>query len=291
MTASAPRLWRSALFMPASNARALEKSRGLDADILVFDLEDATAEADKESARTMAADRIASREGRAAHVIRVNALDSDWIAADVKAAADANADAIVIPKVAAAADLEAVRRMLPAGAQTPLWAMIETPRALMNLKEIAQAADTGLEALVFGGNDMTSELRARPGADRAELVPHLAATVAAARACGLIALDGVFNDVKDAEGCEAEALQGRRLGFDGKTLIHPAQIDLANRAFSPASDEVDWAEAVAAAFDAPENQGKAVLSVNGEMVEILHLTRARRILAMAAQHENRNAGQ
>jgi len=283
------RLWRSALFMPASNARALEKSRGLEADILVFDLEDAVAEADKTSARNQAAERLAERSGRAVHAARVNGLSTPWAKADLVAAGAAGADAVVLPKIESAADPHEARRILSAkGLHTPIWAMIETPRALLSLKDIvSQAAETGLEALLFGANDMLAELGAQRSPDRAALVPHLAQTVAAARAYGLAALDGVFNDVRDADGFAAEARQGRALGFDGKTLIHPGQIEAANRAFAPDAQEIAWAEAVAAAFDAPENAGHAVLAVDGEMVEQLHNRRARRILAAARQQEAR----
>lgn len=282
MTEPAARACRSALYMPASNARALEKSRTLAADILIFDLEDAVGEADKQAARGMAAGRVKDRGDSAAqHVIRVNGLETEWAQADLDAAAGAKPDAILIPKIETGAALHESRRRLSAhGFKIPLWAMVETPLALMNLREIAGEAEaTGCEALVAGTNDLVSDLHADPGDDRAALIPHLAMIVAAARAYELIALDGVFNDLEDTTGLAAEARQGRSLGFDGKTLIHPNQIEAANTAFAPSETEIEWAEAVAAAFADEDNHGKGVLRVKGEMVERLHLKRARRILA------------
>ncbi len=282
MTNPRARPCRSALYMPASNARALEKSKTLAADILIFDLEDAVGEADKKTARGMAAGRVAGRgESKAGHVIRVNGLETGWAHDDLDAAARVQPDAILIPKIETGAALHEARRRLSAhGFKTPLWATVETPLALMNLRDIAGEAEaTGCSALVAGTNDLASDLHADPGGGRVALLTHLAMIVAAARAYELIALDGVFNDLEDTDGLASEARQGRALGFDGKTLIHPNQIEAANAAFAPSEAEIAWAEAVAAAFNYAANRDKGVLRVEGKMVERLHLKRARRILA------------
>lgn len=266
---------RSCLYMPAANARALEKAKSLPADVLIFDLEDAVAPEAKDEARERVADAV--REGGYGEreiVVRINAADSEWGAADLAAIVPAAPDAILLPKVTRAADIESV-----AADGLPLWAMIEMPLAILNIAEIA-AAD-GLAAFVMGTNDLAKEMRAQTTPQREAFAFALSAAVTAARANDLIVIDGVFNAIDDANGLIAEAQQGRMLGFDGKSLIHPAQIDTANAVFAPSEEDVAQARAIVAAFAAPENAGKGVLRVDGKMAERLHLAEAERCVAIA----------
>jgi len=267
---------RSALFLPASNPRAIEKARTLDCDVAILDLEDAVAPETKADARAAAVQAI--RDGGFAPRlgVRINGLDTDWGADDLKALSDAGATLIVAPKVDDADAARALTAALPSGAV--LWAMIETPRALLNLNAIA--AVDGLEALMLGVNDLAQGLRTGASPDREPLKPWLAATVAAARAHGLLAVDGVYNAFTDAQGFAAEAAQGRLYGFDGKSLIHPSQIAAANAAFSPSETEIAWARAVVAAFSAPEAGGKGAIRVDDQMVERLHFSEAERVLGV-----------
>jgi len=271
--------WRSALFVPGSNARALEKSASLPADIFIFDLEDAVAPAEKADARQTVADRLGQRAGGARLCVRVNAIATDWFDGDVRMAVEAGADAIILPKAEGPDDVRALRGQLSIlRSKAPVWAMIETPLGLLHLREMALTADeTGLTALIAGANDLRAELRARAMSGRTDILPHLAAILATARAAGLAALDSVYNDFSDTEGFAAEARQGCDLGFDGKTLIHPSQIEAANAAFSPSQGERDWARRVIEAFEAADGKGVAVL--DGEMIEELHVRRARALLA------------
>lgn len=274
MSLTRPR--RSALYMPASNARAVAKARTLDCDVVILDLEDAVAPEAKAAARDAAV--AAMREGgfgRRELVVRVNALGGEWGAPDFAALAEVKPDAILVPKVDDAATAAAC---VAKAENVPVWAMIETPGALLRLDAIA--ATPGLAALVMGTNDIAKDTRIRPGAERLPFLGFLAATVAAARAHGLIALDGVYNAIDDAAGFARECEQGVDFGFDGKTLIHPAQIEACNAAFSPHADEVAWAQEVVAAFAAPEAAGKGVIRVQGRMVEGLHLRQAERLLAL-----------
>jgi citrate lyase subunit beta/citryl-CoA lyase len=272
---------RSALYMPASNARAIEKARGLDCDVVILDLEDAVAPDQKAAARDQAVAAVrAGGFGRRELVVRANALDTEWGADDLAALAGAAPDAVLLPKVSSPEALHAARAALGEG--PALWAMIETARAIFDLPRIADAAAaTGLAAFVVGPNDLAKEMRCRPGTTRAPLLPILTQVVLAARMAGLVALDGVMNVLDDAEAIEAECRQGLDWGFDGKTLIHPAQIAPANRVFTPSEEEVAWARQVAAAFDAPDAADKGALRVAGKMVERLHLEEARRTLAIA----------
>jgi len=275
---AAVRQRRSALYLPASNARAIAKARTLDCDVVILDLEDAVAPDAKAVAREQAV--AAVREGGFGArelVVRVNAIGSEWGAADLAALAGTPADAVLVPKVYSGRDVAAYAQAIGG---VPVWAMIETPRAVLRLEDIASSA--GLAALVIGTNDLAKDMRATPGADRLPLHGMLANTVAAARAFGLAVLDGVHNAIEDREGFAAECAQGARFGFDGKTLIHPSQIDLCNTAFSPDADDLAWAERVVAAFDQPDNAGKGVIRLDGDMVERLHLDSARRTLAIAA---------
>lgn len=271
---------RSALFMPASNARAIEKARSLDCDVVILDLEDSVAPELKAGARDQAiAAAAAGGFGSRELLVRVNALNTPWGTDDCRAVADAGFAAVVLPKVSHVADLEAARALL---GTVPLWAMIETCAGMLNLPAIvASAGANRLEGLLAGTNDLAKEMRCTPGPERTPLLGHLAMIVTAARAAGLIALDGVCNVIQDGDVLAAECAQGAAFGFDGKSLIHPAQIAAANRAYGPTADAVAWAERVIAAFALPENAEKGVIRVDGEMVELLHLEQARRIALMA----------
>lgn len=267
---------RSVLYLPASNARAVEKARGLSCDVAVLDLEDAVAPEMKHDARAAAV--AAAHEGGFGPRlgVRINALDTPWGADDLKALKDAPVDLIVAPKVESAAMVHALSEGMRPGAD--LWAMIETPRALVDLRDIAEA-DGALSGLMLGVNDLAKDLKTGPSPDREPLKPWLAAVVAHARANGLSVIDGVFNRIKDGTGFVAECAQGRLYGFDGKSLIHPSQIEGANAAFGPSADEVEWARKLVAAFAAPEAAGLGVIRVEGDMVERLHLQQAQDLLA------------
>jgi citrate lyase subunit beta/citryl-CoA lyase len=278
---------RSVLYMPGANARALDKARALPADALILDLEDAVAPEAKAEARERVVEAVKSRPfGHREVVIRVNAIGTPWGIADLEAAISAGPDAILIPKVSRPGDIVSAANILQARQarpQTRLWAMMETPAAILNAGAIAAAATdpgTRLSCLVLGTNDLLKETRARPDGNRFAVVPWLATCVLAARACGLDVLDGVYNDFKDESGFRAECEQGRSLGLDGKTLIHPAQIGPCNDIFSPSKDEIEWSQAVIAAFERPENATKGVITVDGRMVERLHLAMARRTVAI-----------
>lgn len=265
---------RSVLFVPATNARAIEKARGLACDAVVLDLEDAVGTEDKAAGRAAALAALVDGFPGKIVAVRVNGSDTPWGRDDLAALAGARCDAVVLPKVG---DAEAVSAAYAATGK-PLWLMIETCRGVLNLSVIAAAK--GAEALILGQNDLAAEMRCRPGSDRAPLQPAMSAIVTAARANGLVALDGVHNAFQDAEGFAAECRQGRDFGFDGKTLIHPAQVEPANTAFSPTPEETAWARAVVTAYAAPEAEGAGVLRVDGRMVERLHLAEARRILSL-----------
>jgi citrate lyase subunit beta/citryl-CoA lyase len=279
---------RSILYMPGANARALEKAKTLPADGLILDLEDAVAPEAKETARDQVCAAVkAGGYGRREVIIRINGLDTPWGAADLKAAAAAEPDAILIPKPSNAADIvRAADAMTDAGAsgKTKLWAMIETPPAILNLGEIAataRAKHSRITCLVMGTNDLVKETRADLSASRRPALYWLSKAVTAARAYGLDVLDGVYNTFKDADGFRRECAHGRALGFDGKTLIHPDQIAASNEIFAPPADEVAWAQKIIAAFDQPENSGKGVITVDGRMVELMHAEMARRTAAIA----------
>lgn len=269
---------RSALYLPASNPRALAKARTLGCDVVILDLEDAVAPEVKSEARAAAV--AAVREGGFGArelIVRINAVDSEWGTADLAALTDARPAAVLVPKVSSPGDLAPVQAALP---DTPLWAMIETPAALLRLDAIG--ASEGLAALVVGPNDLALAMRMRVDAGRSQLHPFLAQIVAAARAHGLVALDGVCNALDDPQRLAAECAQGAALGFDGKTLIHPAQIDAANAAFTPDPAAVERARAIVAAFAAPEAAGRGAIRLSGAMVERLHLAEAEYTLALAA---------
>jgi citrate lyase subunit beta/citryl-CoA lyase len=283
---------RSALYMPASNARAVEKARSLPCDVVILDLEDAVAPEAKPDARAAAVAAIrAGGFGRREVVIRVNGLATPWGADDLAAAADAGPDAVLVPKVNSPADVEAYDRALAAApAATRLWAMIETCPAMFDLLGIAAASTrTRLAAFVMGINDLAKEMKARQTPGREAFVPFLAMAVAAARAHGLIALDGVHNEIDDLALLEATCRQGAEFGFDGRSVIHPTHLDTCNRAFAPPAEEVAWAAAVVAAFADPQNEGRGALRVEGRLAERLHLSEARRLLDLAAAIETADA--
>ncbi len=279
---------RSVLYMPGSNARALEKARTLAADGVVLDLEDAVAPDAKETARKQVVEAVkAGGFGRREVFIRVNGVDTPWHADDLTAAAQAAPDAILVPKVASSDQLEMIgQRLLDMGAdhKTRIWAMIETPIAIFNIRDIAAAAtdsETRLAGFVLGTNDLAKETRARLVPGRAPMLPWLTTCVLAARAFGIEILDGVYNDLGNAEGFIEECTQARDLGFDGKTLIHPNQIEPCNATFSPGAEEVAQARKMIAAFDLPENRDKGVVQIDGRMVERMHAEMARRTVAIA----------
>jgi citrate lyase subunit beta/citryl-CoA lyase len=274
---------RSALFMPASNARALEKARNLDCDIVIIDLEDAVAPDRKAEARAAALAAVtAGGFGARPCVVRANAPATATGAADIAALAGSAVDAVLLPKVDGVADLAAARALL--GPAIPLWAMIETAKGIVALPAIVDAAaDLGLAALVAGTNDLALDLRARVDDHRTALLPHLAAIVAAARAGGMIALDGVLNAIDDPDRLARDCAQGRAWGFDGKTLIHPKQIAAANAAFGPDATEIEWAERVVALFSDLAHANRGAVRMDGAMVERLHLAEAERILALAGR--------
>lgn len=277
---------RSALYMPGSNARALEKAKTLAADVVIFDLEDAVAPEAKEAAREQVIAAVAgSGYGSREVVVRINGLDTPWGAKDLAWAAAAAPDAILVPKVSTAEQLaEVAKGIAGAPAKVSVWAMIETPLAILNLREIAAAAgdpSTRLACFVLGTNDLVKETRAELDADRTAALYWLSAAVTAARAYGIDVLDGVYNAFKDREGFRRECLQGRQLGMDGKTLIHPDQIAIANEIFSPTAAEVAWARKILAAFAEPQNQGRGAITVDGRMVELLHAEAARRTVEIA----------
>lgn len=276
---------RSCLYMPGANTRALEKARELPADTLILDLEDAVAPEAKEEARAAIFAAVkAGGYGSREIVIRMNGLDTPWGHEDLKAVATSGAHAVLAPKVTEPRDIERLDNLLKeAGAPDglDLWVMIETPIAILSLKDIAAASiGSRLSAFVMGTNDLAKEYRARMTSDRLAFQTALQLTIAAARAYGLVAIDGVYNDIKNEDGFRAECEQGRDLGFDGKTLIHPSQLEEANRIFAPSPHDVEQAGAVIEAFADPANAGKGVLKVNGKMTELLHLEEARRIVAM-----------
>ncbi len=275
---------RSVLYMPASNARAIEKARSLPCDGVILDLEDAVAPHAKLEARAQALEALGGGGfGGREVIVRCNGLDTPWGADDLAAAAAAGPDGILVPKVSSAADIAAYAKAVAAAPErTRLWAMIETPAAVLALGEIAAAsAAEGAACWVIGLNDLAKAMGGRQTKDRAPHVAVLTLAVAAARAHGLAILDSVFNDIGDAEGLAAQCRQAADIGFDGKSLIHPGQIEIANRAFSPDPAEVAWSRSVIAAFALPENRAKGALQIEGRLAERLHLEQAERLVSLA----------
>lgn len=270
---------RSVLFLPASSPRAVDKARGLNCDVAVLDLEDAVAPGSKADAREAAVEAIRGGGFGPRLGVRVNGLDTPWGADDLAALAGTGLSLVIAPKVESAGAVRDLADGLPPGAD--LWAMIETPAAVLNLSDIAGAGGP-LTGLMLGVNDLAAALGTGPSPDREPLKPWLAATVAAARANGLAAVDGVFNVLDDAEGLSAECAQGRLYGFDGKSLVHPGQIAAANAAFAPSDAEVAAARRLVEAFAAPEAAGRGAIRVDGRMAERLHLAAAQSLLARDA---------
>jgi citrate lyase subunit beta/citryl-CoA lyase len=274
---------RSVLYVPASNLKAIEKARHLPCDAVILDLEDAVAPELKSAARSAAIAAIRDGGfGRRELIVRVNSMESEWGEADLAALADSSPDAILVPKIRRRDDLLVYEQALQqTHSATLLWVMIETAQCIFHLDAIAgSSAGSPLSCFVLGTNDLAHELRMRLDAQRSSLTPLLCLALAAARAHGLVALDGVFNGIDDDAGFEVQCRQGVDFGFDGKTLIHPRQIERCNTLFSPSEDSVAWAHAVIAAFAKPENAGKGALRVDGAMVESMHLTQAKLIEAI-----------
>lgn len=268
------RPYRSALYIPGSKDRALDKVRGLPVDVILFDLEDAVTPDAKVAARdTLYAALADGGYGSRLRIVRINGLDTEWGAADAAAVSAMDCDAILLPKVNSTANVDALAALVP---DLPIWAMMETPQGILNAASIA--AHPRIAGFVLGTNDLAKDLNAR---GRAALQMSLQMCLLAAKAAGIVALDGVYNAFKDEDGLRAECAEGRDLGFDGKTLIHPAQVAIANAAFGPSEDEIDLARRQIAAFEAAEAEGQGVAVVDGRIVENLHIVTARATLAKA----------
>jgi citrate lyase subunit beta/citryl-CoA lyase len=276
---------RSLLYMPASNARAIEKARELSCDGVILDLEDSVAPEAKDEARANAMEAVREGFGGRQVAVRCNGLDTPWGAADLMAVAAAGPDVVLAPKVSSAAEVHAYDRALASAPErTRLWIMIETARAVLYLREIVEAAShTRLAGMAAGPNDLGAELRLKHPDARAGIRTVLFQMAVAARAHGLLAFGGTYNAIDDVQGFEAECAEEAGLGLDGKTLIHPSQIAIANAAFSPSSEEIAWAERVIAAFAAPDADGRGAIRLDGKMIERLHLKAAERLLAIVGR--------
>ncbi len=286
------RPFRSVLYMPGSNARALEKARTLAADALILDLEDAVPPDAKADARTLICDAInAGGYAKRYLIVRLNGSDTEWGADDLAAIAGCAPDALLLPKVNSAADIVALAEQMATHdnfKETKIWAMMETPLGILNALEIARAHPR-LEGFVLGTNDLVKEMHALHTPDRSPVLAALSACVMAARATGLVCVDGVYNDIKDTTGLKAQAEQGRALGMDGITLIHPAQLETANTVYAPSKADLEEARSFVEAFDKALAEGKAVAVVNGRIVENLHVENAKRLLAQAEAIARMNA--
>lgn len=272
------RPYRSVLYIPGSKERALEKAKTLPVDAIIFDLEDAVAVDEKPAARALLAETLtAGGYGPRARIVRINGLDTEWGRDDIAAFVGSDIDAILIPKVGSAADVQAVADLIP---DVPLWAMMETPIGMLNALEIAQ--HPRMAGFVMGTNDLAKELKCRFRADRLPMITSLELCLLAARAAGIVAVDGVYNAFKDEDGLKVECDQGRDMGFDGKTLIHPAQVAIANAAFAPTEAEIDLAKRQIEAFETAEAEGLGVAVVDGKIVENLHIVTAKETLAKVA---------
>jgi len=284
---------RSVLYMPGANTRALEKARTLPADALIFDLEDAVAPDAKEAARANVVAAAQSRGyGKREIAIRCNGLGTPWGKADIAAIAKSGADAVVVPKVESAAEVASVVGLLDAAsapASMAVWAMMETPRGILRAEEVA-GSHPRLTLFIMGTNDLVKDMRARHTPMRLPMVTALGLGMLAARAHGLTILDGVYNDIQDAEGFRAVCQQGLEMGFDGKTLIHPSQVEPCNEVFAPSNAELDMAAKIVTAFKAAQAEGKGVVTVDGRMIENLHVEQAERALALASAIKELQAG-
>ena len=276
---STSRAYRSALYIPGSKPRALEKARGLACDAILFDLEDAVTPDEKENARnTLVAALKEDGYGGRARIVRVNGFDTPWGHDDVEALDGLELDGVLLPKVSSRDHVEELAGI--ASADVPLWAMMETPLGMLNANEIAE--HPRMAGFVMGTNDLVKELGCETPADRMPLMASLQMCLLAARAHGLIALDGVYNKYLDEDGLRAECAQGRALGFDGKSLIHPAQLEIANQVFAPTEEEIELARRQIAAYEEAQASGQGVAVVDGKIVENLHVATANSILAKAA---------
>ncbi|MEK7660854.1 MAG: CoA ester lyase [Pseudomonadota bacterium] len=286
MTTKNIALRRSFLFVPGANSKAVEKTKSLPADCIIFDLEDAVAPDAKNAARVTVVDAIAGGGyGSRQLIIRTNAINSEWFESDIEAAIATNCAAILLPKISSKADLDKVVGFVNAhngGKSVALWAMIETPMAIINIAQICSAAETlPLYGIILGLNDMAKDTGAKLDANRAAFHYAMAAAVNAASAYGIAAIDAVYNDIVDMDSFAKQTEQARDFGFDGKCVIHPTQIAPCNQIFSPSPSEIEAARAIVAAFSDPANFGKAVINVNGQMAELLHLEMAKKLLATA----------
>ncbi len=278
-------LFRSVLYIPAARGRALDKARGLECDAIIFDLEDAVAPGEKVSARhTLAAELKTGGYGFRHRIVRINGLDTDWGVADAQAVADMECDAVLLPKVESTAMLDRLAKVVAA---KPLWAMMETPRGVLNAPDIAD--HPAVEGFVIGTNDLSHELGCATGGDRMAMRMSLQYCLTAARAAGIVCVDGVYNAFRDEEGLVAECEQGHGLGMDGKSLIHPSQIAPANRIFAPTSDQIDLAARQISAFNDATTRGDGVAVLDGRIVENLHVETARSVLAKAEAIAEREA--
>jgi len=274
---SGDRPFRSVLYIPASKPRALDKARTLPVDAIIFDLEDAVTAEEKDSARGILAETLAEGGyGQRMRIVRINGLDTQWGKADAEAVGSMQAEAVLLPKVESATQLDALALIT---GDMPIWAMMETPRGMLNAAEIA--AHPKLDGMVMGTNDLAKELNTRFRVDREPMLTGLGLCLLAAKAEGVTVVDGVYNAFKDDEGLAVECAQGRDMGFDGKTLIHPAQVAVTNAAYAPSEEEVDLARRQIAAFDDVEASGQGVAVVDGRIVENLHVETARKTLAKA----------
>jgi len=280
------RPYRSVLYIPGSKPRALDKARSLPVDAIIFDLEDAVTADEKVGARDTLKQAIAEGGyGNRVKIVRINGFDTQWGRDDAAAVAEMDVDAVLLPKVGGAADLDALAEIT---GDLPIWAMMETPRGMLNADAIA--AHAKLAGMVMGTNDLAKELQTRFRADRLPMLTSLGLCVLAAKANGVVIVDGVYNAFKDDEGLKVECDQGRDMGFDGKTLIHPAQVDVTNAAFAPSDEEIDLARRQIAAFEEAEAAGQGVAVVDGKIVENLHVATAREVLAKAEAIETLAAG-
>ncbi len=283
---SSARPYRSVLYIPGSKPRALEKAKTLPVDAIIFDLEDAVTGEEKANARALLAETLAQGGyGPRLRIVRINGLDTEWGRADAEAARDMEADVILLPKVGRPEDVDALAEIT---GDRPIWAMMETPQGMLNAAAIA--AHPLITGFVLGTNDLAKELNTRFRADRAPLVTSLGLCLLAAKAHDVIVIDGVYNAFKDDDGLKRECDQGRDMGFDGKSLIHPAQVEVTNTAFAPSTEEIDLARRQIAAFEETEAQGQGVAVVDGKIVENLHVATARELLAKAEMIEALQAG-
>jgi citrate lyase subunit beta / citryl-CoA lyase len=284
---------RSALYLPGNKARALEKGKTLPADVLIFDLEDAVGPDAKADSRTRVCDAVSSGGyGPREIVVRINGMGTDWHDDDLAAVAGSAADGVLVPKVEKGEQVQALVAALDklgAPESLQLWVMIETPRSFLRAEEIASASDR-LAAMVIGTNDLVNDLHGLHVPGRAPVVPALSLAVLGARAAGRAILDGVFNAISDEDGFRAEARQGREMGFDGKTLIHPSQLDPANEVFGPSHKELGDARKIVSAYEQAEAAGDSVITVDGRMIESLHVRDAQRILALAERISQMESG-